>query len=264
MNRRSLAVCLMLALGVTALLAADFWKTKKFTEWTDKDVQKMLNDSPWAHKDSLPMQGGGGMPGGGGGGGGRRGGGRGGMSFLPPQDEGGGGMPGGGGGGMPGGGGGGGGRGGGDMGGASLSPSIEIVLRWHTALPIKQAVARARYKDQAGSSPEAAKTLSREEHFYIVGISGIPSRMAALTPAELKAGAQLVIKGQPAIQATDVQTDQQGGRADIYLIFPKQQSGGHVFTVDDKEVEVVLKAKPLDIKKKFKLADMVFEGKLEM
>ncbi len=89
MKKRSFAMCLMLALGVTALLAADFWKAKKFTEWSDKEVQKMLDDSPWAHKDALAMQGGGGMPGGGGGGGGRRGGGRGGMSFLPPQDEGG-------------------------------------------------------------------------------------------------------------------------------------------------------------------------------
>jgi hypothetical protein len=236
-------MCFMLALGVTVLLAADFWKTKKFTEWNDKEVQKMLNDSPWAHKDALPMEGGGGMPGGGGG---RRGGGRGGMSFLSPQDEGGGG------------------RGGGDMGGGSFAPSIEIVLRWHTALPIKQAIARARYKDQAGSSPEAAKTLSREELFYIVGISGIPSRMATVTPQDLKAGAQLVIKGHPAIQATDVQTDQQQGRTTLYMVFPKQQSGGHVITVDDKEVEVVLKAKLLDIKRKFKLADMVFDGKLEM
>jgi hypothetical protein len=241
----------MLALGVTALLAADFWKTKKFTEWNDKEVQKMLEDSPWAHKDSLPIQGGGGMPGGDGGGGGRRGGG----PRVPSiaQDEEGGGMPGGGGGG-----------GGGGMGGGSMTPSVAIVLRWHTAIPIKQAIARARYKDEAGSSPEAAKTLSREELFYIVGISGIPSRMAALTPQDLKAGAQLVIKNHPPIQATDVQTDQQQGRTNIYLIFSKQQSGGHVITVDDKDVEVVLKAKPLDIKKKFKLADMVFDGKLEM
>ncbi len=207
MKKRSLAMCLMLALGVTALLAADFWKTKKFTEWSDKEVQKMLDDSPWAHKDSLPIQGGGGMPGGDGGGGGRRGGGRRGMSFLP-QDEGGGGHA----------------RGvaeaeagGGGMGGASMTPSVEIVLRWQTALPIKQAIARARYKDEAGSSPEAAKTLTREEVYYIVGISGIPSRMAALTPEDLKAGAQLVIKNHPAIQASR-RPDRPATRPDQHLL----------------------------------------------
>jgi hypothetical protein len=263
MKKRSFFVCLLLALGVTALLAADFWKTKKFTEWNDKEVQKMLNDSPWAHQYALPMQGGGGMREGGGGGGGRRGGGGGGMSFLPPQDEGG--MPSGMGGGGGGGGRGGGGRGGGgDMGGGSMMPTVEVVLRWQTALPIKQAFARVRFKAEAGSSPEAAKMLTRDEVYYIVGISGIPARVAALTPADLKAGAQLVIKDHPAIQAADAQLDQQQGRTNIYLIFSKQQAGGHVITVDDKEVEVVLKAKPLDIKKKFKLADMVFDGKLEM
>lgn len=29
-------------------LAADFWTAKPYGEWTDKDVQKMMSDSPWA------------------------------------------------------------------------------------------------------------------------------------------------------------------------------------------------------------------------
>ncbi len=33
-----------------ALVAADFWEEQSFTEWSDKDVQKMLADSPWAQQ----------------------------------------------------------------------------------------------------------------------------------------------------------------------------------------------------------------------
>lgn len=30
------------------LMAKDFWETKGFAQWTDKECQKMLSDSPWA------------------------------------------------------------------------------------------------------------------------------------------------------------------------------------------------------------------------
>ena len=33
--------------------AADFWRSKPFTEWSDRDVQKMLQDSPWSHTVTL-------------------------------------------------------------------------------------------------------------------------------------------------------------------------------------------------------------------
>ena len=48
------------------LVAADFWEEKDFTAWSDKDVEKMLTDSQWSQKVTIPLGG----PGGGGGGGG--------------------------------------------------------------------------------------------------------------------------------------------------------------------------------------------------
>ena len=35
-------------LAGVALAAADFWEEKDFTAWSDKEVEKMLTDSPWA------------------------------------------------------------------------------------------------------------------------------------------------------------------------------------------------------------------------
>ena len=63
-----------------ALAAADFWNEKDFTTWSDKEVEKMLSDSPWSRRVTIAIRGqgarGSGDLFGGAGGGGGRGGGR--------------------------------------------------------------------------------------------------------------------------------------------------------------------------------------------
>jgi hypothetical protein len=183
------------------------------------------------------------------------------MAFLP-QDEGGGGAPSGGGGT-----GGGGGRGGGGgMGGVTFSSEIELTVRWATALPIKQAKADLQYGKEAGS-PDAAKLLDREEKFYVAEIEGYPG---TVTAEDVKAGSQLIVKGIPPIQSIQVDMGQanaagRGSRgAGIFLVFPKGQKDAHVLKVDEGEIEVVVNAPGLKLKRKFKLKDMVFNGKLEI
>jgi hypothetical protein len=252
-----------LSLAVGGLLAADFWEKKKFTEWDEKEVAKMLNDSPWAKSFTVYLKGfgggrggagmGGGM-GGGGGRGGRGGGGMGGGMSGGMGEEGGGGMGGGGMGGDMG--------GGGEMGG--VSSGIPVLMRWHTALPIKEAIVRARYGAEAGTSKEAAATLSRQEQVYVVGISGIPAKAITVKPDELKTHAELRIKGQPPIQAVQVQSEQQRATTILYLVFPKLQQGAREITVADNEVEVSLQLEAGKISRKFKLKDMVVDGKLEL
>ncbi len=247
MKKQILAVSFIFAGGLCTLLAADFWQTKKFTEWNAKEVQKILSDSPWAAKASIPRP-----PMGGGRGGG--------MAFLP-QDEGGG--TGGGGGGV---GGGGGMRGGGGD-GMPVSQEIEVTLRWITALPIRQAIAVRRYGKDAGTSPDAAKSLAQEEQFYIAQIEGVPGR---LTPEDVKAASQLVVKGVPPIQPAQVElspgasTGRGAPPNNIFLAFPKAQAGSRLLKVEDGEIEVVVNMTGLKLKRKFKLKDMVFNGKLEI
>ena len=52
---RRIAVCAALVPVAVAVAyaAAGVWESKPFTEWTDKDVQQVLTDSPWAGKGSL-------------------------------------------------------------------------------------------------------------------------------------------------------------------------------------------------------------------
>ena len=40
-----------------ALVAADFWVEKDFTTWSDKEVLKMLTDSPWAKQVRIIVSG---------------------------------------------------------------------------------------------------------------------------------------------------------------------------------------------------------------
>src|SRR5436305_13620646 len=56
-------IAILVAAGACcALLAADFWQMKKFTEWDEKEVAKILKDSPWCHTFTVEVkrQGGGG------------------------------------------------------------------------------------------------------------------------------------------------------------------------------------------------------------
>ena len=154
-------------------------------------------------------------------------------------------------------GGGGGGGGGGDM--PQAAPSLTLTVRWHSALPIKQAIAKTRFGDEVATSPEAAKLLAHVETNYIVGISGFPLQMVRANPSQLKSAAMLNIKGKDSIQAVDVKGDREGERANLYLFFPRGE-----IKAEDGDVEVVLKLGPMEIKRKFKLKDMVYDGKLEI
>jgi len=49
-RRRSALVLVLLALPV---LAAKFWETKKFTEWSEKECNELLTKSPWAFKQGF-------------------------------------------------------------------------------------------------------------------------------------------------------------------------------------------------------------------
>src|SRR2546421_10891373 len=43
----------LLASSALLLTAADFWSSKSYTEWSVKDLQKIMSDSPWAKKTSV-------------------------------------------------------------------------------------------------------------------------------------------------------------------------------------------------------------------
>jgi hypothetical protein len=263
------AILVVFGVGAATLFGADFWHKQKFSEWSPKEVQRLLSDSPWAHSVELSMVGTSALPPGGGGGrggsgGGRRGAGGGGDfgATTGSMDQGGGGPgaadAGGGGGGGFGGGGGAGGFGGG---GPDRPPSITVFVRFYSALPVKQAIARAQYGDEVLTAPEAAKLLSRQETHYIVWFRGLPLRMLGGDPKTLKDKAQFKIKGKEPVTAEEILTRGEQRQPDLYVFFPR---AGSPLAVEDGEVEVQLTLPHNKVKRTFKLKDMVYEGKLEI
>lgn len=250
MTRLLVKVFPAIALAWLPVRGADFWETKKFADWTNKEVERILKNSPWAQRVDLPLQRGmGGGPGFGGSGGRLPGGGG-------PADEGGGfGGPGGG----PGGG-----AGGAGGIGYEAPPMIPVYLRWISALPVKQALARLRFGPEAATSPEAAQMLSREEPAYVVAVEGLPVRALGGPLEQLKERAQLRIRGAEPLAPSDVQGRQQQGVTEIYFYFPKSGPGGRQITLEDKEVEFLLKLRLGDVRRKFQLKRMVYQGRLEI
>jgi hypothetical protein len=229
---RTAAICLA---AYTTLSAADFW-TKDYAEWSDKEVARMLNDSPWSQHATLAIidtslagrVGGlsGGVLGTGGGSG---------------RTRGGGGV---------------GGDGAGNLGGGSFMPSPQqatVAIRWTSALPVKQALVRA------GEAPR--ERLDDSERFYRIAIVGLPLVIAQMggTMSELLDATELRRKNKPPIGAVDARYDYEHSLVTFEFEFPRDEP----LAVGDDEIEfVTVFGQPL--KRKFKLRTMVVGGRLEL
>ncbi len=229
----------LLSLSLTAgLVAADFW-AKPYTDWADKEIQEMISGSPWADRMAVET--------------GQRG------AIGNPDDK------------------------GGPMQGNLTTP---ITVVWRTALPIRQALARLQYGAEAATNPAGKALLENEQAVSVVLVSGFPGmfRGDAADTTKLLADTTLKVKGKPDIHPTEIQLTGGaapagkggpggpgggkggakggggGGNFDLIMIFPKNAG----LTVDDKELEFNTKVGKMSIRKKFKLKEMVYNGKLEM
>ncbi len=221
----------LIVLSAACLMAANFWQ-KPYTAWSDKDVTKMLTDSPWAKSGSVEMN----FPGADaaaaapafGGGGGARGG---------PQ---------------------------GGAGGGFSAPSLEIHATIESALPVRQALVRRKFGAEAGKSEDAQKVLNEEPKSYEVLLSGPLGMFVMGPPDQIKTNLTEVTSLSSAksgpIKPEQVQVGPPGKTMEVLFIFPRTMP----FTVEDQEVEFATKLGKSNLKYKFKLKDMVVNGKLEM
>ena len=225
MQRRALA-CIAVCLAVSAASAAEFWETKPFLEWSDHDAERMLTDSPWTSIISLPLP--------------NRG--------PVPTDDGGGR---------------GGGRGGGGEQGFGPGPvRVRVTISWRSALPMKQAMVRQQVGQHGTIPPQAQSYLDTPDDDYVIGLQGLPPQYT--TPGrgrEVVVIAFLKRDGRPPIpvkQATPLMT--RGGII-MLLRFPKTDP----ITLADRDVELEAKfGEVQQIRKKFKLRDLVYAGSLAL
>jgi hypothetical protein len=233
-------------LVATALSAQEAWLKKDFTQWNSEDVKKILTSSPWAKDVTIGTS----AP--------NTHGGEAGGNPRGIEGEGGGGgieNPGGGGGGGRGGG-----RGGAGGGGGASGP-VKLIISWRTALPVKQALVKSKL-GAATEVPAAAKGfLEKTEEQYVIMIEGLPNRFAQAAQQDKVGLGESVLKvGKKEIHIANSSFNRHGDTTEIALLFPKTDA----IKIEDGEVEVDAKLGLLEAKKKFKLKDMVVNGKLEL
>ncbi len=232
-------ITMLLLSGALFLWAGDSWRNKAPEDWNPSDVERLIEDSPWARDAAVSFTGAGGAP----------------IGSPGRGRSGGVGFPGGGvgfpgGGGLPDGG----------WGGPFMVRSNydafdhDGIVRWRSALPIRLAFART----PGGDAIEA----DAFERFYIVEVSSLPAAMAhnADEPERLRQVSRLVVKGRSPIRARLIDIRPQPGAPGVLLYFPRDQS----ITLDDKTVEFEMTPDDFELRSKFKLKEMEFDGRLEL
>jgi hypothetical protein len=250
--------------SVSVAIAASSWQKEDPSQWTSEDMYQILNNSPWskAAKASVSARG----PGPGYGDPGAGNGGNGGTWGNGGQ------MPGGGmgrGGGLGGGGMGGGGMGRGRGNGSGYPTSeqpITVTVQWESALPVRLAEAKMT---GGAADPAALKPLNE----YVIAVSGLPKsgivsqRSAggsgddaddARVADHLKVMTVLSV-GHERLNPTKVELNQ--GR-DARAVFHFEKS--EPITLKDKDAEFRITSDHMEIRKKFALKDMSYQGKLEL
>lgn len=270
------------ALGGVLLFAATDWSKKDASTWTSDDARTILSDSPWAKQVKLSFGENGGGNGmgrgmGRGGGGGWGGGGMGGGGMGGGMGGGGGMGRGGGGGGWGGNNGGWGGNSGGDSEGGGRMADQPVTIRWFSAEPVRLAT----QKLQASSDSAKAEPLKPLDH-YIIAVEGFPAGggrrrradadsdenssnqdpnvMSDSMQDRLKGGSFLSRKGHDPIHPDKVAWDNSSGARTLMLYFPKTDP----ITAADKDVEVQVAMGRMQVKKKFSLKEMSYQGNLDL
>jgi hypothetical protein len=230
------------------LLGADPWKDKKPADWSAKEVNRIRTNSPWAkstttgaNMDAMSgMRGrGAGDPGGLGGGGvsGREAG----PGGVPGQDTA---RPGGGLGGP----------GGAPIGGGPVASTetTRVTVRWESAAPVREAAAKVE-------DPNAGQFNEWSQTYYVISASGLPNQMLQLQD-KLKQATLLKRKGKGPIAPEQVGVLKGTEGPVMVFLFPRSDA----INPEDKEVSFESVLGPMEVKSKFGLKDMVYEGKLAL
>ncbi len=248
MTNRQLGQAVVLAACSLFILMAyagpkDFWVTKPYTDWTAKEVEKiLLKDSPWTRV----------------------------LLLNPPSSATTIGSTGGGGGSRGGGGGGGGGAAGGSSGGPP-----PIYMNWY-ARPIREAVVRQLMLN-VPNTPKAQldAILSHKSEFYEVMLTGfLPGAGGARGNREASGNASEALtkfKEDTYLQKKDGTKIPLANlvmprvrNAASFLQFAKEIDGKPAVTPEDKEITLVIRVNDNVYRYKFKFADMVIGDKPEL
>ena len=229
MRRRYIAVSIVWLVACAVLAAQGFWEEKELTAWSDRDVERMMSNSPWAKRITVVFP-------------------------RPPRaaidDR------------APTAGLGRGGRGGRSGGANALggNPQSRLIVQWRSARPMRQAIVRGRIGEGGALDSSGRQLLAQRPTAYFIVVSGLPRPFAQLDPAALMAEARLERPGKPPIRPVQAFPQREGNGVALVYLFPRDDA----ITFEDEEVEFVTEVAEATIRRTFELDDMVVNGQLEL
>ena len=154
-----------------------------------------------------------------------------------------------------------------DSTGGAFGSFVPVTVRWESAMPVKWAWSRIRELSRVRARADDGEWMAKDSSHVVVSVSGLPPRMipveatakdrfldAARSRSYLKVGKRT--RWLP----TGARLGKQQRWVALYVLFPRDK----VRPVDpgDKTIEFVTRISDQKISRKFKLKDMVLEGKL--
>lgn len=263
MKRCRTGVLLLFACGVVCLAAGSAaWQHKDFSDWTDKDAQAVMTDSPWAKQMPMPASG------------------RPGVLVMEPgsnvtsppaaslgnasntttganmsnpsiagsngpaaqnsnRNSSGTATP----------------SGVTNNTGAPAPPSLLTVI-WASATPVRLAVLKLR-SGANQPTPDQVAHASAERAHYVIAVVGLPAPEDGLDPKALAARAFLNLKGKAPLQAVDSDY-RRIGNSDVY--FFRFVKAAVPISAADREIEFKMAWGQIEVKKKFDLGEMQYKG----
>ena len=245
-SKQAVRSMLVVLLSVALLWAGDPWKEKPYTEWTEKEVAKVFQDSPWARRVTILS---------------------GEVNLAPPQPptapEGGAGpmapagetasvagqsaasLPG--------------------QGGTSTESRQQMlfIVRWESSLTVRQAQVRQQQFEGNLNEEQAKEYLSRPPEQYLIVVYGLDMRgFEALTEDEVRAGAYLQPRQRKQkITPASVRFVRQGARLlAVEFYFSRVWEDQPVIGTEEKKVKFACRSRTDLISTDFELPKMIREG----
>jgi hypothetical protein len=252
-------------LGVAAgAVTAGPWATKAFADWTEKDARAVMTRSPWAKEMPMPVNnrpdvmtvqpgynvssppaaslgnpantttgGNMGVEGAGNPGPAEQGGARQSTARTPSAVQ-------------P------------SPGAPNPQPTITVI--WASATPVRLAVLKLRSKGEAPPPAQVDRAKQPRDH-YVIAVVGLPAPPPGADPKTLAGGAFLSVKSKPAVEASESDY-RRIGQADVY--FFRFTRASLPISASDRQVEFKLKFGPMNIKTRFDVNEMKYQGQLAL
>jgi len=241
MSKKMAGVLAAVLFAAAAVYASDVWKDKDYQSWDQKDVDKILKDSPWSKHIQFGGGGAGAMN----------------APFTATGDAANNNS-------VSGGGGGGGGRptsainGTGAMQGAGQQ--MDFTVCWYSSRTVREALLRRRELGGGTTSEDARKALSTELGTYQVLVQSNNLGMFGKDEEGLKARSYLMLKSTKekiSAQTVKIEKGQNDRPIAVLYEFPKKSATGEpTINASEKGVEFYTEAGKTPLKVSFEISKM--------